>query len=131
MNKNEIKKLTPQQALEQGYEYFTVYQSDQHYLISDLFQEWYRIDELKGKKLLLMSKENIAFSISAETIQGLLQDHIDNEEEFYDESERLYDELAEADFEKIAELVNVGFKKRFMFPTEIELVTEDKEVYGG
>jgi len=130
MNNNEIKKLTPQQALEQGYEYFTVYQSDQHYLISDLFQEWYRIDELKGKKLLLMSKENIAFSISAETIQGLLQDHIDNEEEFYDESERLYDELAEANFQKIAELVNVGFKKRFMFPTEIELVTEDKEVYG-
>jgi hypothetical protein len=131
MNNNEIKKLTPQQALEQGYEYFTVFQSDQHYLISDLFQEWYRIDELKGKKLFLMSKENIAFSISAETIQGLLQDHIDNEEDFYDESERLYDELAEAEFEKIAELVNVGFKKRFMFPTEIELVTEDKEVLGG
>ena len=126
---NEIKKLTPQQALEQGYTHYTIDQTDIWHPIEH-FAEYGRTDPYPLKKLLLLDKNKTAFSISAETIQYLLQDHIENQEDYYCEDDSLCDELAEADFEKIAELVNVGFTKRFMFPTDIELVAEGKEVSG-
>lgn len=123
---NEIKKMTPQQAIEQGYTHYTVDQTDIWHPIEH-FSEYGRTDPYPFKKLLLLDKNKTAFSISSETIKGLLEDHIDNQEDFYCEDGSMYNELDEADFEKIAELVNVGFKKRFMFPTEIELVSDEKE----
>ncbi len=127
---NEIKKLTPQQAIEQGYTHYTIHQTDIFETL-DSFIEFGRPESYPDNKLFLLDKNKTAFSISAETIQGLLQDHIENQEDYYCEDDSLCDELAEADFEKIAELVNVGFTKRFMFPTDIELVTEESEVSNG
>jgi len=126
---NEITKLTPQQAIEQGYTHFTIDQTDIFETL-DSFIEFGRPESYPDNKLFLLDKNKTAFSISAETIHSLLQDHIENQEDYYCEDDSLSDELAEADFEKIAELVNVGFTKRFMFPTDIELVAEGKEVYG-
>ncbi|MFC3353725.1 hypothetical protein [Sphingobacterium zeae] len=126
---NKIKKLTPQQAIEQGYTHFTIDQTDIFETL-DSFIEFGRPEYYPDNKLFLLDKNKTAFRISAETIQFLLQDHIENQEDYYCEDDSLCDELAEADFEKIAELVNVGFTKRFMFPTDIELVKEESEVYG-
>ncbi|WON94736.1 hypothetical protein [Sphingobacterium sp. UGAL515B_05] len=126
---NEITRLTPQQAIEQGYTHYTIDQTDIWDSIEH-FAEYGRPESYPDNKLFLLDKNKTAFSISAETIQGLLQDHIENQEDYYCEDDSLCEELAEADFEKIAELVNVVFKKRFMFPTDIELVGEGKEVSG-
>lgn len=126
---NEIKKLTPQQAIEQGYTHFTIDQTDIFETL-DCFIEFGRPESYPENKLFLLDKNKTAFSINAETIQFLLQEHIENQEDYYCEDDSLSDELAEADFEKIAELVNVGFTNRFMFPTDIELVKEESEVSG-
>ncbi|MNL05891.1 hypothetical protein D3C87_1265070 [compost metagenome] len=124
-----MDKLTIQQALEQGYTHYNVYQQDTFGKLEDL--QKYGVDQWhKGQKVVLMSKTKTTFSISADTIQQLLTDHITGQEDFGMEDDTLYDELDVADFDKIAELVNVGFKTGFMFPTDIELILES-EVNNG
>lgn len=125
-----MDKLTPQQALEQGYTHYTIDQTEHYGRITDLLEPWFK-DEIKEGKFLVLEKEKHAFSISAETIHGLLQDYVTGQEEYYNEDDSLVDELAEADFDKIAELVNVGFEERFMFPTEIELDLTGLEESNG
>lgn len=124
-----MDKLTIQQALEQGYTHYNVYQEEEVGKIEHLLENG--VEEYnRGKKVVLMSKKTITFSISADTIQGLLTDYVSGQEEFSMEDDTLYDELDVADFDKIAELVNVGFKTGFMFPTDIELILES-EVNNG
>ena len=113
----EKKQLTIKEALEQGYTHYTLDQSGDCAKLS----ETTKIDLSNGKYLLL-EKVGRTFSIDAGTIQDILSDYILNQDEFSLEDDTLHDELAEADFEKISELVNVGFKTRFRFPTEIELI---------
>ena len=122
-----MDKLTPQQAIEQGYTHYTIDQTDIFGTIDSLI-DFGRPDYYPKNKVVLLDKNKTAFSISAETISGLLDDYISNQEEYFTEDDSLNDELAKADFEKIAELVNVGFKKQFMFPTEIELDLSGLEV---
>lgn len=123
-----MDKLTIQQALEQGYTHYNVDQEEEvgtlEHLLENGVEEYNR-----GKKVILMSKTKTTFSISADTIQGLLTDYVSGQEEFAMEDDTLHDELDVADFDKIAELVNVGFKTGFMFPTDIELILES-EVSG-
>lgn len=114
----EIKQLTIAQAIEQGYTHYTLDGSGVSERISNLDK-----DDLKyGGIYLLLEKEGRTFSIDADTIQDILNDYITNQDEFYSEDDTLYEELEEADFDKISELVNVGFKTRFRFPTEIQLI---------
>lgn len=120
----KIDKLTIGQALQRGYTHFTIDQTDIYESIDSLV-EYGRPENYPGRKLMLLDKDKTAFSFSAETIQGLLQDHIENQEDFYCDDDSLTDELMQADFERIADLVNVGFKRRFMFPTDIELIIEN------
>lgn len=110
-----MDKLTPQQAIKQGYTHYTVYQTEHFGRIEDLS------NHVPTGKIMLLDKTKTAFSIDADTIHGLLQDHINGQEEFSNEDEELDYELSVADFEKIAELVNIGFVQRFMFTTDIEL----------
>ena len=123
-----MDKLTIPQALEQGYTHYNVDQEEEvgklDHLLENGVEEYNR-----GKKVVLMSKTTITFSISADTIQQLLTDHISGQEDLAMEDDTLYDELDVADFDKIAELVNVGFKTGFMFPSDIELILES-EVQG-
>lgn len=124
-----MDKLTITQALEQGYTHYNVDQEEEvgklKHLLENGVEEYNR-----GKKLVLLSRSLSKFHISEDTIIELLTSHIDNQDQVFDESEKLYDELGEADFAKITELVNVGFKERFMFPTDIELILES-EVNNG
>lgn len=124
-----MDKLTIQQALEQGYTHYNVDQEEEvgnlEHLLENGVEEYNR-----GKKVVLMSKKTITFSISADTIQGLLTDYVSGQEEFAMEDDTLHHELDVADFDKIAELVNVGFKTGFMFPTDIELIL-GSEVQDG
>lgn len=114
----EKKQITIKEALEQGYTHYTLDGSGVSDKISNLNE-----DDLKyGWKYLLLEKIGKSFSIDADTIQDILGDYILNQDEFYSEDDTLHDELAEADFDKMAELVNVGFKTLFRFPTEIELI---------
>lgn len=112
-----MSSLTLSQAIEQGYTHYTLYGSGECAQLSDLNES-----DLANNKYYLLEKDGIPFNISADTIQEVLNEHIDNQEEFYCEDDTLYDELAKADFEKISELVNVGFKTRFRFPTGIRLI---------
>ena len=72
MNNNEIKKLTPQQALEQGYTHYTVDQTDIFHSIKSLI-DYGRTDSYPDKKLLLLDKNKTAFSFSPDLIQELLR----------------------------------------------------------
>ncbi len=110
-----MKKINIQTALEQGYTYFTVEDTEHFYRIGE-------ITDLPKGRLLLLDKDKLPFNISRNDLIGLLEDHILNQEEFYEEGDSLIDELHKADFDKITELVNVGFKPRFMFPAGIELI---------
>jgi len=120
-----MNKLTIQQALEQGYTHYNVDQEEEvgklEHLLENGVEEYNR-----RKKVVLMSKTTITFSISADTIQQLLTDYISGQEDFAMEDDTLYDELDIADFDKIAEMVNMGFKTGFMFPTDIELILESE-----
>jgi len=120
-----MDKLTIQKALEQGYTHYNVDQEEEvgklEHLVENGVEEYNR-----RKKVVLMSKTTITFSISADTIQQLLTDYISSQEEFAMEDDTLYDELDVADFDKIAEMVNMGFKTGFMFPTDIELILESE-----
>lgn len=120
-----MDKLTIQQALEQGYTHYNVDQEEEVGKLEHL--QKYGVDQWhKGQKVVLMSKTKTIFSISADTIQGLLTDYVSGQEEFAMEDDTLHEELLEADFDKIAEMVNVGFKTGFMFPTDIELILESE-----
>ena len=115
-----MERLTIKEALEQGYTHYTIDQTDIFGTIKSLI-DYGRLEHYPDNKLMLLDKNKIAFSFSADTIQDILQDYILNQDDFYCENDSLCDELAKADFDKIAELVNVGFEKRFMFPVNIEL----------
>lgn len=120
-----MDKLTIQQALEQGYTHYNVDQEEEVGTLEQFLE--HGVEEYnQGKKVVLMSKTTITFSISADTIQSLLTDYISGQEEFAMEDDTLHDELDVADFDKIAEMVNVGFKTGFMFPTDIELILESE-----
>lgn len=121
--KIKMEKITIQQALQQGYTHYNVYQEEESGKLDHLVENGV-YDYNKGKKVVLMSKTTITFNISADTIQQLLTDHISGQEEFAMEDDTLYDELDVADFDKIAELANVGFKTGFIFPTDIELILD-------
>ncbi len=131
-----MERLTIKEALEQGYTHYTINQTDVFGTIGSLIR-YGRPNEYPDNKLMLLDKNKIAFSFSPDDILDILQDHILNQDEFSCEDDSLCDELAKADFDKIAELVNVGFEKRFMFPVNIELDLSDlalpidgKEVEG-
>lgn len=114
-----MEKLTPQEAIETGYTHYTIDQSGEYGLISNILEPWFNVKD--ADVLLVLDKEKTAFSYSPDDIRNILQDNIQGQEEYSNEDDELSNELDEADFDKIAELVNVGFEKRFMFPTEIEL----------
>lgn len=111
-------KLTPQQAIEQGYTHF-VSEGDEHaHTLKRLIDGHYYM--LPDRQYFLCGKP-YPFHISANTIHGLLSEHLETQDSVYDEHEVLYDELAKADFEAIEKLVNVGFTDRWMDATDIEL----------
>lgn len=115
------KKLTPEQAIEQGYTHCTIDQTDVWFTITSLIEDG-RPEYYQDRKIMLLDKNKTPFHISADTIRECLNNHIEEQEDYYCEDDTIYDELCQTDWEAIEKLVNAGFKPRFMFPTEIELI---------
>lgn len=116
-----MKKITTEEALNAGYTHYTIEQTEIYGTIEELINHG-RPECYPNNRLIILGKGKIAFSFTDEEIHDILQDYILNQDDLYCEDDELCDELAEADFKKIAELVNVGFKKRFRLPTDIELI---------
>lgn len=122
----DVKSLDINQAIARGFTHCTIYQGDKWYRLSYLVDNGVP-ESFKGEKIVLLDKNKTPLHIDADTIRELLRDHIDDQEDYYCEDDSIYDELCEADWEAIEKLVNAGFKPRFMFPTEIELILYNNE----
>lgn len=111
--------MTIQQAIDLGYTHAGYEGAEGAIKLTKMLNEpdVYNNEE----KYFLCEKEPYAFSIDADTMSDLVQRHIEEQEEVYDYSEKIFDEAAQADYEKIAELINVHFKPRFYGLTDIQL----------
>lgn len=125
---NEIKKLTPQQALEQGYIHFG-YKGLEYQTLNDLSDI---SDEDIERGVCLFSKEHTTPTCE-EDIQTFLADHIQDNwsSETQDDTNDVYEAIMSIDLADIADRINnVLDHKRYYTLTDIELVTEETEVSG-
>ncbi|QQT43321.1 Uncharacterised protein [Sphingobacterium multivorum] len=125
---NEIKKLTPQQALEQGYVNFG-YKGLEYQTLNDLSDI---TDEDIERGVCLFSKEYTTPTCQ-EDIQTFLADHIQDNwsSETQDDTNDVYEAIMAIDLSDIADRINKVLEdKKYYTLTDIELVTEDKEVSG-
>lgn len=125
---NEIKKLTPQQAIEQGYLFFG-YKGLEYQTLNDLSDI---TDEDIERGVCLFSKEYTTPTCQ-EDIQTFLADHIQDQwsSETQDDTNDVYEAIMTIDLSDIADRINnVLEDKKYYTLTDIELVTEESEVYG-
>src|SRR5690606_22627603 len=114
-------KLTPQQAIEQGYTHFVEFEGEVARRLEKLINGEYAEWEVSPKKKHYLCGKPQPFHISAAAIQDMLEDYLINQSEVNDENEVLFDELSKVDFDAIEKLVNVGFTPRWFMPEDIEV----------
>lgn len=118
-------KLTIKEALEQGYKYCNIEECDEGTLtkLEDLASGAEFWDE-KETTYYLCGKEPSHHSIRKETIEELIQEHIDDQEDYYMEDG--FDTALEGCDDLIKQLTdrinkNIG-KHNFYFNTDIQLI---------
>ncbi len=125
---NKIRKLTPQQAIEQGYVHFG-YKGLEYQTLNDLSDI---TDEDIERGVCLFSKDYTTPTCQ-EDIQTFLADHIQDNWSFetQDDSNDVYEAIMAIDLSDIADRINKVLQdKKYYILTDIELVTEEKEIYG-
>lgn len=111
----EQKQMTIAEALADGYVYYANEDGEAFGKLDRLLPE-----EMEGVELFLAGKEPFKYSLSAGDIQGMIENHLCDQDEVYDED--MTDLLDDVDFEAIAALINPCFTKDYYHVSDIRLV---------
>lgn len=121
-------KITVKQALEQGYVHFG-YKGLEYQTLNELSDI---TDEDIETGVCLFSKEYTTPSCE-DNIKEIIADHVQDQwySETNDDTSDVYDAIMAVDLSDISDRINKVLEdKRYYTLTDIELVTEDKEVLG-
>lgn len=115
MKKTEERSMTKAEALADGYVYYCSEDGESFGNIEDLSAPEY----FEGVEFYLSQKEPFKFSLSPDTIRELIENHLGDQDEVYDED--MNDLLDDVDFQKVADLINPCFTKKYYMPSDIRL----------
>lgn len=112
-----MKELTLKEAIEQGYTCALDDNGEYFILLSD-------VDEysFEHHTLYLGDKTPFKFYIGSSAIQNLLENYVEDQDEVNDEDGKLYDKLANVDWEAVANLINPVFTTDYYSVTDIKLI---------
>jgi len=111
----EIKQMTISEALADGYKYYSGEDGESFGKLDGLLPE-----EIEGVNVFLAEKEPFKYSLSADDIKGMIENHLCDQDEVYDED--MQDLLDDVDFEAVAALINPCFTKNYYHVSDIRLV---------
>lgn len=107
--------MTIAEALADGYKYYSGEDGESFGKLQGLLPE-----EIEGVDVFLAGKEPFKYSLSSDEIKGMIENHLTDQDEVYDED--MPDLLNDVDFEAVAALINPCFTKNYYKPSDIRLV---------
>jgi hypothetical protein len=115
------QKMTIQEAIKQGYTRATCEGSDYATDLDDLLGDPSIVEE--GDTWWIVEKDSFSYQIHENLIQGLIESHLEDQDEVYDEDGQLIDQLSTVDFSEITSKVNEALSPvQFFKATSISLV---------
>lgn len=115
----KLQMLTQREAIEQGYKYCTPFMEETKII---------NIEECDFKmRYVLLTKDPLPYQIRDTLILELLCDHLDSQDEVYDEDGHLNDAVAKVDFTGITQRVNDALAEsiRFYHETDFFLIPNE------